>query len=167
MASRSTSRSAAIAALMLTVSMLQVSCPDGITIPTDPGGTGGAGAETFWVWLQAVGSTHGATTRCIVNGEVKSEGDVHGCRYMTGPDPAQYDDNTKYPIGTELQIEVSQGYLNLTSQIYVWNENQEVLVYDAQRDGYGDDRGMTYVIHYQKDTGLRVEAKRDGATVPE
>jgi outer membrane protein assembly factor BamB len=81
----------------------------------------------WWVWLKVVGDTPGtAWARCYINGQVVAERTVeaaHGVEYCTfGVGPA-------FPSGTELAIAVSDGQLNLGSQIIVMNAaTAEVLV---------------------------------------
>jgi len=141
---RSVCRTRWLSVFILAFCALTLGCPNG-TFPTIDGGNGGGG-QTFWVRLQAIGSTHSATTRCLVNGKVVAEGDYHGSTYSTGPASSGYQHTNKYPLGTELSIEVTSGYLNMGSEIFIWNEYNQVVIYNANRDGYGEDWGITYTI---------------------
>ena len=136
--------------LTVGIAVLATGCPMSGGIG---GGGGSGGGEMFWVKLQAVVDRPGATAKVYVNGSLKDSSSSVAA-YQTCPQGCTY--TTKYPLGTVLKIQVTSGQLNYGSEIFIWNENQQVVVYNTRRDGLGDT-GITYTIHYSKNGGLTLE----------
>ncbi len=79
-----------------------------------------SGSGNWWVWLKVIGTEYADWARCYVDGEIKAErtnNAERGVEYNT------FETGPSYAPGTELAIAISNGGLNIGSQIVVQNVN--------------------------------------------